>query len=252
MQNKFSIIMVCKNSEKTIEESINSFFDQDYIKKNLIIIDGGSNDRTVEIIKNFKSIKYFEKINNLGLYASINYGIKKSNDDIIGILHSDDTFFDKNTLTKINSAFENNTIKPDYIYSNIVFIDNLKVIKRTWVSGEIKNDEHKLGKFPAHTGIFLNKSVFDKIGFYDESLKISSDISFIYKLFENKELLGRYLDIYSIKMKLGGLSTKSFRNILIANFESFIALKNLKISYIKVLKIIFLKIFNKIGQIKKK
>ena len=244
--------MVCKNSEKTITESINSFFDQDYLKKNLIIIDGGSNDKTVEIIKNYKSINYFEKINNLGLYASINYGIKKSSDGIIGILHSDDTYFDKNILSKINSAFENNIIKPDYIYTNVLFINNLNVVKRNWESGEIKNDEINLGKFPPHTGIFLKKSVFDKIGFYDESLKISSDISFIYKLFENKQLVGKYLDIYSIKMKLGGLSTKSIRNIIIANLESFIALKSLKISYIKVLKIIFLKIFNKIGQIKKK
>ena len=76
MQNKISIIMVCKNSERTINESLN-FRLQNYKNKELIIVDGGSTDHTIEIIKKLNFHNYFQSIENLGLYASINYAIRK-------------------------------------------------------------------------------------------------------------------------------------------------------------------------------
>ena len=69
--------MVCLNSEKTIQKSINSFNSQRYDNKELVIIDGGSTDNTQNIIKTLAT-GYFEEIKGLGLYASLNYGIKKS------------------------------------------------------------------------------------------------------------------------------------------------------------------------------
>ena len=84
--NKLSIIMVCKNSSRTIEDSIKSFIDQDFLNKELIIIDGGSTDGTNDIIFKYKEKNIiFEQIENLGLYASINHGIKKSSGNIIGL-----------------------------------------------------------------------------------------------------------------------------------------------------------------------
>ena len=69
MKKKISIIMVCLNSEKTIQKSINSFNSQRYDNKELVIIDGGSTDNTQNIIKNSKGVSYFEEIKGLGLYA---------------------------------------------------------------------------------------------------------------------------------------------------------------------------------------
>jgi len=105
------------------------------------------------------------------------------------------------------------------------------------------------GNFPPHTGIFVKKNSFLKTGYYNENLKISSDIQYIFTLFTEKTLKGKYLNIFTLKMKLGGLSTRSFKNILYANFESYIALKNVKIGYIRSFLVILLKVFRKLRQL---
>jgi len=249
MKKKFSIIMVCLNSEKTIQKSIKSFYNQKYTNKELIIIDGGSSDNTLEIIKDSEGVSYFEEKKNLGLYASLNYGITKSKGDTIGILHSDDEFYNENILESINDAFEKNSVTIDYIYSNIVFVDTSDKIKRKWVVGNLSQNDIFFGNFPPHTGIFVKKNSFFKTGYYNEKLKISSDIEYIFRLFTEKTLKGKYLNTFTLKMKLGGLSTKSFKNILYANFESYIALKNVKIGYLRSLLVILLKVLRKLRQL---
>ena len=248
MKKKISIIMVCLNSEKTIQKSIQSFNSQKYSNKELIVIDGGSTDKTINIIKNSECINYFDQIKNLGLYASLNYGIRKSKGDIVGILHSDDEFFNENILDKVNDCFSRDLDEIDYIYSNIVFVDAEDKIKRKWDVGKLKKNDVFLGKIPPHTGIYVKKSTFFKTGYYNENLKISSDIEYIFRLFTEKNLKGMYLNIFTLKMKLGGISTKSFKNILYGNFETLVALKNIKIGYISSILIMLLKVFRKLRQ----
>ena len=95
----------------------------------------------------------------------------------------------------------------------------------------------------------LKKKTFKFTGYYNENYKISSDIEYIFKLINEKNLVGDYLSDYSIKMKLGGLSTKSLKNIVFANFECYIALKNLKIGSIKSIIIVVQKVLRKLMQI---
>ena len=106
---KISVITVCYNSEKTILESLNSFNNQDYLNKELIIIDGKSSDNTLNIIRQ-SNIKYevliSEKDN--GIYDAINKGISLSSGNLIGLLHSDDIFIDNYCLTKIANKYIEN------------------------------------------------------------------------------------------------------------------------------------------------
>lgn len=242
--------MVCKNSESTIKESLNSYGLQKYKNKELIIVDGGSIDHTIEIIKKVNFHNYFKSIKDLGLYASINHAIKKCHGDIVGVLHSDDVYYDNFVLDKINQKFmEQNSI--DYIYSNIVFINQSNKIRRKWVVGNLKPKDIFVGKFPPHTGIFVKKSTFKYTGMYNENYKISSDIEYMFKLIKTENLKGVYLPEFTIKMKLGGLSTRSLKNIFFSNLEGFKALKNLKVGYLNSIKIIVLKVIRKIIQINK-
>ena len=90
---KISIITVCLNSEKTINYTLNSVISQNYSNIEHIIVDGGSTDNTLNILKKykFKNKKVFY-LKNKSLYSSINYGIKKANGGLISILHSDDIY----------------------------------------------------------------------------------------------------------------------------------------------------------------
>ena len=104
---KISVITVSFNSASTIEETIKSVISQNN-KKNIeyIIIDGGSTDKTIEIINNYKSdIDIFLSEKDKGIYDAINKGIKYSTGDIISILHSDDIFFNNQIIDCVVKYF---------------------------------------------------------------------------------------------------------------------------------------------------
>ena len=240
---KISVIMVCKNSSETIVTSIKSFLGQSYRNKELIIVDGGSSDRTLEIIEKFKKkeIRIFKK-KNLGLYASLNFGIKKSSGEIIGILHSDDIYYSNKILNKINKNF--NTKKYDAIYTDIVLVNQNKKVIRKWINSKIDYSLDLNWILPPHTGLYIKKNIFKNIGYYNEKYKISSDIEFMYKLFLNQKLKTKYLKLFSLKMLIGGLSTKSPFSVIKSNYEVYKILKSLNIDYpvIVIIKKIIIKI----------
>ena len=242
---KISVVMVCKNSSKTIEQSILSFLSQTYRNKELIIVDGGSKDNTVSIINRFKKkeILLFKK-NNLGLYASINYGIKKSSGVILGILHSDDTYFSIKVLEKICKNFDLD--KYDAVYTDIFLVNRRKKVIRKWINSKINNFSALGEILPPHTGLYLKKNIFNEIGYYNEEYKISSDIELMYKIFLNKKLKKKYLKLFSLNMLIGGLSTKSPLSIIKSNYEVYKILKSLNVDYPMIM--IVKKIKNKIKQ----
>ena len=112
MQNKkISIVTVTKNSEVNIEKSINSFLSQNYVNKELIIIDGLSSDNTLKIINKYKkNVSKIVSEKDDGIYDALNKGFKFVNGDVVGILHSDDYYYDNNLLTKVMKFFNNNNL----------------------------------------------------------------------------------------------------------------------------------------------
>ena len=115
---KISIITVTKNSQKTIETAIKSFFKQDYKNKELILIDGKSSDKTISIINKYKNkISKFITEKDKGIYDALNKGFKNSKGDIIGILHSDDKYNNQKVLSKIMRVFNEKNVS--LIHTNV-------------------------------------------------------------------------------------------------------------------------------------
>ena len=181
---KISIITVVLNNDKQIKRCIKSVINQNYPKKKIeyIIIDGGSTDTTVSIIKKFqKKIAYWNSKKDSGLYDAMNKGIKKSSGDIIGILNSDD-YYNKNALKTVSKYFLKNKIdflfggvKKKRIYHN--FFPN-----RLWYTFNI---------YPSHSvSFFITKKAQKKVGYYNTKFKYSSDRDLIYRLIKNKNLEG--------------------------------------------------------------
>ena len=107
-KNLISIITVVKNGEKYLEKSIKSVLGQKYKNYELIIIDGGSTDKSLKIIHKYKKrISYWCSEKDKGIYDAMNKGIKKAKGDIIGILNSDDTYT-KEALSIVNKYFQKN------------------------------------------------------------------------------------------------------------------------------------------------
>ena len=205
---KISIITIVYNNSECIEDCINSVLKQTYPNVEYIIIDGGSKDNTVEIINKYKDkISYFISEKDNGLYDALNKGIEAATGDIIGILHSDDLFFNNDTLSNIVSAFEKS--KADLVYAKGQYVErsNTNLVKRIYPSKPFRKRYLYFGWIPLHTTIYVKKEIFDNYGKYQTNYKIASDYEISLRWFFNDKIKKIFLNDWVVKMRLGGKST---------------------------------------------
>ena len=200
---KISIITVTKNSEKFLEENINSLKNQTYKNFEHIIIDGNSTDRTVEIIKKNKDkIDYWVSEPDEGLYDAMNKGIKACTGDIIGILNSDDIYFPE-ALKFVNQYFTEQE-NLDFLFGTV----EKHKLMHGYYPEKIK---WTFGFYTTHSvGFFIKKSSQMKIGFYDTRYKYSADYDLFYKMIVKKKMFGiatKKDEIFG-KFRQGGLSSR--------------------------------------------
>ena len=243
---KISVITVCYNSEKTILESLNSFNNQDYLNKELIIIDGKSSDDTLNIIRQ-SNIKYevliSEKDN--GIYDAINKGISLSSGNLIGLLHSDDIFIDNYCLTKIANKYIEN--KSDGIYADLEYVANSnpsRIIRR-WNAGAFKRKNFIYGWMPPHPTLYVTRDAYKKFGLYNLDFSISSDYELILRFFWTNSLELSYIPDTLIRMKTGGTSNRNLRNIVKKTREDAVAIRK---NNLKLFPTLLLKNLSKIKQ----
>ena len=242
---KITIITVCYNSEKTIEKTILSVLSQDFLNFEYIIIDGLSNGNTISIIN-----KYSEQIDIIisekdkGIYDAINKGIKLATGDIVGILNSDDEFYDIDVISNISKAFmQNNNL--DAIIGDIVFINNKEQVHRKYTASNWNPKKFAWGMMPPHPTFYCKKIIFEKFGFYRIDFKIAADYELMMRFLLVKKITYMYLQMVFVKMSLGGASTKNFNSKLLINKEVLKAcnLNNIKTNLFKIYTKYFFKIF---------
>ena len=199
---KISIITVTKNSDKFLQEAINSVSKQKYRNFEHIIVDGASTDQTLNIIKKNKSdIKKWISEPDLGLYYAMNKGIDLCSGDIIGILNSDDVYFPE-TLSTVNRYFNENQI--DFLFG--------RVYKHKLMYGFFpKKIKWTFGFYTTHSvGFFIKKRSQDKIGHYNTKYKWSADYDLFYKMIEKYKMRGiatKKEEVFGI-FRQGGLSSR--------------------------------------------
>lgn len=226
MTKKISIITVCYNAEKTIEDTIKSVLKQKYDNYEYLIIDGLSKDKTLEIAKSYEA-KFKGKMRIIsekdkGMYDALNKGINLSTGDIIGIINSDDVLFDENVFKKINDNFKDDT---DVLYGNVIYCDEtLKKPIRDYISGKRKKGDW----CPAHPTMYIKRNVFDELGLYNLKYKVSSDYDMIVRL-TNADLNFAYLNEYMVLMRIGGMSN-GFKGYINNFKDAYKILKDNKIS----------------------
>lgn len=230
---KISIITVCWNSEKYLKTAIESVLYQTLEDIEYIIIDGGSTDDTLNIIKQYEPLfegrmKWISEKDN-GIYDAMNKGIKISTGDIVGLLNSDDFYLSRNVLQKIVEIFF--TKKVDSIYANLFYVDaeNTDKIIRKWITGS--KAPFSKGWHPAHPSFFVRKDVYNKYGVFNLDFKIAADFEIMLRFLEKYSITSYYLNEFILKMRLGGESNKSFNNIRKGKNE---ILNSFKLNNIKV------------------
>ena len=217
---KISIITVCLNSQKTIEKTIRSVISQKYKNYEYIIIDGGSSDNTIKIIKKYK--KYIRVIiseEDKGIYDAINKGIKQSTGSVVSILHSDDIFYESQTTQKVMSYFNSN-LKLDCLIGNtIITKKNSKKIIRKYRANSFKKWMLYLGFSPPHTSTILNNKIYKKYGLYNNKYSIAGDFEFFVRIFLKKKISFKIVNENFVLMKSGGRSSESLKSNFISSRE---------------------------------
>lgn len=206
---RVSIITVCYNREATIAKSIESVLEQDYPNIEYIMIDGNSTDGTQEIIQSYseKIAKYISE-SDKGMYDAINKGLSMATGEIVGLMHSDDVFYDCSVVSKIVTVFKKDP-NTDGVYGNGIYITNdaEERMVRNRIGGAYDFEKLKSGWLPLHPTVYLKKSLIERYGYYNLDFKIASDTEFLLRyLFQHKIKL-IYLNEYVVKMRMGGLST---------------------------------------------
>jgi len=233
-----TIITVVKNDKKNILKTIRSVLKQSFNKFEYIIVDGKSNDGTLDILKkNEKRIDLLISKKDKNLWEAMNRGIVQSKGEIIGIINSGDVFY-KNTLKIVNNYFKDKK-KLDFLFGPVKK-------DRILFKFEPQKINYRFNIYPSHsTGFFIRKSVHKKIGLYNTKLNFGADYDIIYKLLKNKTFKGMIAKKNEVfgKFDLNGYSSKIpfYKSYY---YESKIRYKNGQ-SIIFVTILYFLRILNK-------
>lgn len=199
---KVSLLVPCYNEEKNVSKTLQSILNLDYPKENLeiIVIDDGSKDRTLEIAQNFATkdirIKVFHKENG-GKYTALNLGIAKATSQYIGTVDAD-SFLHKNSLKKIMEQFENPKV--------MAVISSVRIANPTTILEGVQYVEYLMGNFLKKVFSFLNginvvpgplsvfnKKVFDKIGLYRKAHQ-TEDLEMAFRMQKNNMLITQAVD----------------------------------------------------------
>lgn len=208
---KVSIITVCYNSSSTIRDTIESVLSQSYEDIEYIVVDGASTDSTLDILSEYRDrIATVVSEKDKGIYDAMNKGVAAANGDFIGILNSDDMFFDGDTVKNLVSFLKE---RPDIdaSYADLVFVQRQKtdVVTRKYSSSGFTVGKIRFGFMIPHPTFYARRELFEKFGSYKLGYRVSADFELMARFFTKSVKMARYPAVM-VKMRDGGISTTGF------------------------------------------
>lgn len=245
---KTSIITVVFNGARTISDTIESILNQDYEKIEHVIVDGGSTDGTIDIVKSYgDKIAVFLSEPDEGLYDAMNKGIKLASGDIIATLNSDDFYADSGVVRRMMEHIAADDL--DAAYGDLEYIDGEikdKVV-RYWKSRSYRSGSFLKGWVPPHPTFFCRKEVFEKHGYFRTDMPIAADFELMLRFIEKHKIRVGYLPETIVKMRTGG-KANTVKGVLTGNLHDI--LKAFRVNgYGFPLRFVLYKPFGKIKQL---
>lgn len=202
---KISIVTVVLNNKDYIEDCIQSVISQTYPFVEYIIMDGGSTDGTLDVIKKYREdIAIFISESDEGIYDAMNKGIKAATGDIIGILNSDDVYAGDNCLATVAACFAENNV--DSCFADLVYVDadNIDKQVRYWQAGDYSKNNFKRGWMPPHPTFFVRRSVYEEYGLFNLNFPLTADYELMLRFLYKNNVSTSYIPMCLVKMRSGG------------------------------------------------
>ncbi|MBY6219389.1 glycosyltransferase family 2 protein [Marinobacter nauticus] len=218
---KVSVITVCYNSEKTIASTLDSIASQTHDNIEHVIVDGGSTDGTINIVKQkLRDGDVFVSEPDEGLYDAMNKGVDLATGDIVGVLNSDDFYESDDAVATVVEMFRH-TPEADLVFGDVVFVspDNLNKVIRLYRAAHFRPWKLRFGWMPPHPATFVRKSAYERVGKYRLDMRIAADYDMFVRWLLVAGLKWQYLDRVLVRMRAGGVSTSGIRSSIRLNRE---------------------------------
>ncbi|BCD98339.1 glycosyltransferase family 2 protein [Marinagarivorans cellulosilyticus] len=249
MPVKLSIITATWNSAETLPATLDSLAAQTCQDFESIVVDGGSSDSTVDIIKASEVVDRWVSEKDRGIYDALNKGIQMAQGEYVGFMHSDDIFADNASVEIILDYIEKHS--PDAVYADLNYVqkDDVSKVVRHWKSGKYDASKLKWGWMPPHPTFYMKKSLYENFGLFDLSYKIAADYDSLMRYLFVGGVVPAYISEVLVKMRVGGASNRSLKNIIQKSKED---IRVMRASGIPVFKALVGKNLTKIPQFFKK
>ena len=155
------------------------------------------------------------------VFGTLNKGVKLSTGDVVGFLHADDLYANDEVLEKLAKIFEDPSVCA--VYGDLQYIErtNKDRVVRRWNSSIFNKNSLTLGWMPPHPTLYVRRRWYELIGGFDESYKIAADYNSIIKLFRMKSFKAVYLPEVLVYMRVGGISNRSLKTIVMKSKEDW-------------------------------
>lgn len=207
---KITIITVCLNRENTIEKTIQSVINQGYDGLEYVVIDGGSFDDTVDIIRRYeRNLTYWISEKDQGIYDAMNKGIAKSTGEVIAFLNSDD-WYKENTLAKVNSYFEK--------YNPMVLTGRVNTLQKgKWAKYigalDCNKENIQMAMIYRQPAMFVRREVFERVGIFNTDYKIAADFEWMLRVYDAEIEIMCVEDVFTYFSSTGVSNTDTDRTI---------------------------------------
>lgn len=226
---KISVITAVYNNRNTIAEAVESILAQTHPSVELVVVDGGSTDGTVELLAQFGDrVTVMVSETDDGIYDALNKGIALASGDVVGFLHSDDVFADTEVLTRVASALADTRVEA--VYGDLEYVKRSDVSKvvRYWSAGRYSLQQVRAGWMPPHPTFYARRDVYQRLGGFDLSMRIAADYDCMLRFFQ-AGLAVAYIPQVQVRMRMGGASNRSLGNIIRKSIEDYKALRRNKV-----------------------
>jgi len=215
-----TVITVVFNGASTLEHTIRSVMAQSYRNIEHIVIDGGSTDRTLDILHAYdEHIDYWVSEKDAGIYDAMNKGIKLARGKYIGMLNADDYFADAAVLEKIAQHLELTDIDAVFSCLDVVAPNDPQRILRKYRISNFSSLMLRIGVMPPHPTFYCKKSCYEKAGVYRTDYRIAADFEMMVRLLLKQRISWKFIDQVSVKMRSGGVSSRGIKSNWIVNRE---------------------------------
>lgn len=219
----FSVVIPSFNDPR-ITEAIQSVQAQTYPRElvEIVVQDGGSGVGLLEGVRATldPTRDKLRVERDGGIFDGINRGIHAASGEVVVVIGSDDRFSTPSALARVDEAMRGN--RWDFVEAAIEYTDASWNPRRRWLPSGASLRALACGRQVAHFGFFASKNIYERLGVFDTEYRVSADYEFFLRLAKARDAAGwrgGAVDEVLVQMKLGGNSSRNFRNVLRGNIE---------------------------------